>query len=103
MLFSHTIIDICKIVYANIFSPRTKKKIIGGIQLSLTNLLTTIVYPNILYNIGKEYFVYTNNNVLVLTIGIDNLCMEIVDVNDGHVPRKFIPRVTITKTITKTK
>ena len=36
-----------------------------------------------------------------MTIGINNLYMPIVDVNDGHVPRKFIPRVTIT--ITKTK
>ena len=100
MLFSYLIIDVCKIVCANIFSPGTKTNY-WGIQLSLTNLLTTIVYPNIFYNIGKEYFVYANNSVLASTIGIDNLYMPIVDVNDGHVPRKCIPRVTIT--ITKTK
>ena len=63
MLFSHTIIDICKIVYTNIFSPETKKNY-WGIQLSLTNLSMTIVYHNILYNIGKEYFVYAHNNIL---------------------------------------
>ena len=56
MLFSHTIIDVCKIVYANIFSPGTKKNY-WGIQFSSINLSMTIVYPNILYNIGKEYFV----------------------------------------------
>ena len=100
MLFSQAIIDICKIVYTNIFYSGTKKNY-WSIQLSSTNLSTTIVYPNILYNIGKEYFVFANNNVLASTIGIDNLYIPIVDISDGHVPRKFIPRVTITITETK--
>ena len=60
-----------------------------------------IVYPNILFYIGKEYFVYTNNNILALTIGVNDLYVLIVDINDDHVPRKFIPRVTITITNTK--
>ena len=87
MFFSYAIIDICKIVYANVFS-RDQKKL-----LRYTNLSMAIVYTNILYNIGKEYFVYANNKVLASTIGIDNLSMPIADINNGHVPRKILPRV----------
>ena len=64
-----------------------------GIQLSSTNLLTAIVYANILCNIGKEYFVYANNKVLASTISIDNLSTLIANINNGYVPRKFLPRV----------
>ena len=58
----YAIIDISIIVYANIFSPGTKKKC-WGIPLSSTNLSMTMGYANILENIGKEYFVYINKNV----------------------------------------
>ena len=81
-----------KFVHANIFSPGTKKNYWGK-QLSSTNLSMAIVYANILYNIGEEYFVYANNKVLASTIGIDNLCRPIADINNGHVRRKFLPRV----------
>ena len=92
MVFSYMIIDTCKIVYANIFSPGTKKNN-GGIQLSSTNLSMAIVYTNILHNTGKEHFVYANNKLLVSTTGMDNLSTLIADINNGHVPRKFLPRV----------
>ena len=82
MLFSRMIIDICKIVCANIFPAGTKKNY-WGIQLLSTNLSMTIVYPNILYNIGED------------------LSMPIADVNDGHVHSKFLCRVMETITITK--
>ena len=74
MLFSHMIIDVCKIVYANIFSPGTKK-IIGVYyccqQICQRQLYTQIFY----YNIDEEYFVYTNNNDNV-KLFIDCICMK---------------------------
>ena len=65
-------------------------------------LMYAKLYMPIFFLQGPKKIIGVYNKVLVSTIGVDNLSMPIADVNNGHVSRKFLPRVMQTITITIT-